>query len=131
MSVAKRKGAAGLCDDLAARIVRSRGMCQYPLCGRTEVVWAHIFGRRHMGVRCEEDNAWALCSTHHTLVDDYPHEKLGLASVTIGMDRYWELYAQAEAYRDLPNKGAPYWEALAPVLQERCRELGLSDKRRP
>lgn len=131
MPVAKRKGAAGLCDDLAARIVRSRGACEYPGCGSPNVVWAHILGRGQMGVRCETDNAWAMCPTHHHLVDNYAHEKMDLVRATIGEDRYYELLAQSHAYKTLPDKGSQYWVTLAPVLQARCRELGLSDKRTP
>ena len=51
-------------DDLARAKVRARGKCE--VCGKTETLQvAHIFSRRHKGVRWDEDNLLLLCYYHH------------------------------------------------------------------
>lgn len=127
MSVARRKGAPGLADILAARIVRSRGVCEYPACNRTDVVWAHVIRRRYSATRCLEDAAWALCPTHHDLVDNWAHEHSALVAATIGMERYMELCHIAHA--GVPLSSALFWRSEVERLKARCDELGL-DKRR-
>ncbi len=128
MPVAARKGDAGLADILAGRIVRSRGRCQYPECNRYDVVWAHLIRRRYSATRCLEDAAAALCPTHHDLVDNWPHEMLKLVQATIGEDRYYELTQIANAGH--PFTAALFWASEVDRLKARCRDLGLSDKRK-
>src|SRR5204862_2189038 len=113
---------------LAGRIVRSRGRCEYPDCDRCDVVWAHIIRRRYGATRCIEDGAWALCPTHHDLVDNWPDEHLKVVRATIGEDRYWELKRIANA--GLPFTSALFWAGEVARLKDRCRELGLSATRK-
>ena len=97
MTVSRSKNAdKNACDRLFSQLVRSRGVCEYPGCERRDVVCAHIIGRRFANVRTDELNAWALCPTHHYLVDNWPDEKWGLVERTIAPHRYWELRAKAE-----------------------------------
>jgi hypothetical protein len=129
MTVARHKGDKGLCDILAGRIVRSRGVCEHPDCGSTNVVWAHIIGRGSSGTRCIEDNAWALCPTHHALVDSWWDEKQNLVEATIGIERWVELKRIAGEHKFRPITSAVFWAEEKLRLQARCRELGLSDRR--
>lgn len=129
MTVKRHAGDKGLCDVLAGRIVRSRGVCEYPGCGRTDVVWAHIIGRGSSGTRCLEDNAWALCPTHHHLVDNWWDEKQNLVEQTIGVARWVELKHIAGEHKFRPVTSAVFWAEELQRLRTRCRELGLSDKR--
>lgn len=128
MTVATRKGNAGLADILAGRIVRSRGRCQYPGCERVDVVWAHIIRRRYSATRCLEDAALALCPTHHDLVDNWPREMMRAVRATIGERRYEELKHIANAGH--PGSATVFWAEEVERLKARCRELGLSDKRK-
>ena len=130
MTVATRKGDAGLADILFSRIVRSRGFCEYPGCkSQGPYVTAHVIGRGASGVRCVEDNAWCMCATHHALVDNWHDEKAMLVAQTIGDDRYRELRAIAEGYKRLPVTSKLWWADEVERLKARCRELGLSDRR--
>lgn len=128
MTVASRKGNAGKADLLAARIVRSRGRCQYPDCNRTDVVWAHVIRRRYSATRCLEDGAWALCGTHHDLVDNWPDEHAKVVAATIGEERYLEL-------KRIANEGHPlsatlFWASEVERLEARCRELEIDTRRK-
>ena len=127
MSVAQRKGDQGLADILAGRIVRSRGLCEYPDCGRTDVVWAHIVRRRYSATRCLEDNAWALCPTHHDLVDNWADEFTFLVRGTIGTGRYNDLRTIAEVGH--AGSAVTFWRSEVERLRSRCRELGLDTRR--
>lgn len=97
MTVARAKGDKNACDRLFSQIVRARGRCEYIGCQRSDVVTAHIIGRRFAKVRTNLSNAWALCPTHHYVVDNWPDEKMWLVTETIGLRVYAELRAEAEA----------------------------------
>jgi hypothetical protein len=49
--------------------IRSRGKCQWPGCNNTAVnsqlQTAHIYSRRYLKLRWDEDNALCLCAKHH------------------------------------------------------------------
>lgn len=96
MTVSRAKGDKAACDRMFSQLVRARGRCQFTGCNRADVVTAHILGRRFVRVRTCEDNAWALCPTHHYLVDNYPDEKMGLVRLTIGVERYGELVRESQ-----------------------------------
>jgi hypothetical protein len=97
VTVARSKNAdKNACDELFRRIVRARGRCEHPDCDRTDVVTAHILGRRFAKIRTNELNAWALCPSHHWLVDNWPDEKIILVNETIGFGTYQALRREAE-----------------------------------
>ena len=127
MSVSRRNGAPGKADWLFSRIVRSRGRCEMPGCNSTGPFdTAHIIGRNYSATRCQEDNAWCMCRTHHQLVDAWPEEKMGLVAVTIGMKRYLEL-------RDIAKAGPPppqstFWPNEVARLKDRCGELDIDTR---
>jgi hypothetical protein len=128
VTVSRRTGAPGKADWLFSRIVRSRGFCQMPGCrcpGPYDT--AHVIGRVYSATRCIEDNAWCLCRTHHTTVDNWPEEKLRLVVQTIGMPRYEELRALAQAGPPPPKR--LFWPSEVERLMERCQELGIDTKR--
>ena len=96
MTVSKAKGAKAKADKLFSQLVRSRGVCER--CGeRSDVVTAHILGRRFSATRTDERNAWALDPTCHYVVDNWPDEKMRLVEETIGLEVYAELRAKAES----------------------------------
>jgi hypothetical protein len=135
VTVATRKGAAKHADDLARRICHSRGRCEYVSfsgvrCDSTEVVWAHIIRRGKSAVlRCIEDNCWAMCPTHHDLVDNYSDEHWHMVRRTIGEDRYYEMRREAVDFTANRKIPAPvFWAAEVERLKARCVELGLSTK---
>jgi hypothetical protein len=130
VTVATRKGDAGLADILFSRIVRSRGRCEYPGCdSRGPYDTAHIIGRGYSGTRCVEENAWCLCRTHHVLVDNWWDEKQDLIDRTIGRNVWIDLKGAANAYKTRPVTSAVFWSEELARLKARCRELGLSEKR--
>lgn len=130
MTVARHKGDKGLADILFSRIVRSRGVCQYPGCkSQGPFDTAHLVGRSSSGTRCLEDNALCMCRSHHRLIDNWWDEKALVVEATIGEARYMELKAIAGEHKFRPITSAVYWAEEKTRLQARCRELGLSDKR--
>lgn len=130
MTVARRKGAPGKADRLFSLIVRSRGRCEWPGCAsQGPYDTAHVIGRSFSGTRCEEDNAWCLCRSHHAEVDQWPHKKMWLVRQTIGEPRYFELTRLAEEYRSRPTTAARFWTDEAERLTVRCAELDIDTRR--
>ena len=63
-SVSERKRIIKKLDDLIRNKVRLRGKCE--ICSRTDTLQvAHIFSRRHIGTRWDEENLILLCYHHH------------------------------------------------------------------
>lgn len=107
------------CDDLAGKIVRSRGRCEN--CGSTErIQWAHGFSRRYRNVRWNMDNGFALCArdhwrfTHDPLAwDDWLRAKWGddlyetLRSLALSGDR-----AHKPNTRELVKELAAQWDQI-------------------
>lgn len=64
------------CDDIFARLVRSRGVCQI----KTDtdcngyLQCCHGFSRRYKAVRCEFWNTFAGCARHHQWWTAHPEE---------------------------------------------------------
>lgn len=122
-TIAKKRSAAKLdkqaCDKYAGLICRQRGRCER--CGSTAhaLQWAHIIPRRYSKICHEPDNCWALDAGCHMTVDNVAHLKMELVRDTIGMDRYYELWAVAQ---DTKLK-AEYHE-LRKRLKARAIELG-------
>jgi hypothetical protein len=125
VTVSRRKGDAGKADVLFSRLVRSRGRCERCDIDPTFIAFdtAHIVRRRYSATRCVEDNAWCLCQSCHRLVDEWPHEHAWLVERTIGMDRYKELVAQAQAGTGMNSK--LFWRGERERLEARCRELDI------
>lgn len=127
MSVARRKGNPGRADFLFSRLIRSHGYCQYPDCASPGPFdTAHIIGRRYSATRCQEDNAWCLCRSHHQKVDGWADEKIALVEATIGLDRYWQLRTLAEG--GIPS-ASRFWADEVARLEDRCREQGIDMRR--
>jgi hypothetical protein len=130
MTVARHKGAKGLCDILFSRIVRSRGRCEYPGCtSQGPFETAHLIGRASSGTRCIEDNACCCCASHHRLIDAWWDEKAAIVEATIGEERYRELKEIAGQHKFIPLTSAVFWSEELDRMKARCRELGLSDRR--
>lgn len=93
------RSAKATCDTYFSRLVRARGACER--CGSPGPLdCAHIIRRRYLGdpdsigLRHNEDNAWALCRhTCHRTVDEDPVEFAALVARTIGSEKYAELQA--------------------------------------
>lgn len=93
---AKNKDKAAA-DRIASQLVRARGYCQYPGCGRTDTLQCcHIIGRTYAHTRTRLDNLLCLCGTHHNLIDAYPDEKLGVTQHVFGEGHYMTLKITAE-----------------------------------
>lgn len=112
------------CDNYFSKVVRARGQCER--CGSAGVLeCAHIIRRRFVGdpdgigLRCNEDNAWALCPSCHRTVDLDPVAFSELVDRTIGREKYGELLA----VRDAPHRlwRERDWVALRAVLLERLK----------
>lgn len=129
MTVARRKGDAGLADLLFSRIIRARGCCEYPGCASGGPFdTAHLIGRRYRMTRCVEDNALCLCRAHHLMIDGWWDEKRKAVAATIGEDRYDELRRLAEGSPQMSS--AMFWAGEVERLRARCTELGLDTRRR-
>lgn len=126
MSVARRKGNPGKADLLYSRLVRSRRICER--CGRTDGPFdtAHIVKRRFSATRCVEENSWCLCRTCHQLTEQWPHEFMWLVERTIGVERYKELHALAQA--GTKTNARLFWAAEVERLTARCKELGINTR---
>lgn len=129
MTVAQRSGDPGLADALFSRIIRSRGVCQYPGCeSQGPFDTAHLIGRKWRATRCVEDNAVCACRTHHVLIDQWWDEKQKVVDATIGHDRYYELKRIANEPPSTTSK--LFWAGEAARLKQRCIELGLDTRKR-
>lgn len=54
------------CDTIFSKLVRKRGYCQWPQCGKTEgLQCSHIHSRTKMSVRWDLNNALSLCNGCH------------------------------------------------------------------
>jgi len=126
MTVSRAKGDRGRADELFSRIVRSRGACER--CGREATDTAHIIKRRYSATRCLEENAWALCRSCHRETEEFPHLFMGLVELTVGVDRYKELYSLAQAGPSMSSR--LFWAGEVERLKERCLELGIDTRRR-
>jgi hypothetical protein len=66
--------------------IRARGECQWPECGKqppaVQLQTAHIFSRRHLKLRWDEDNALCLCAKHHMAAH---HDPLIFRDVVYGL----------------------------------------------
>jgi hypothetical protein len=133
VTVAYKRGAAGTCDRVFSLIVRARGRCEFVdgltgyQCTAPGQDAAHIIGRGRTGTRWVEDNAWCLCRFHHALVDVRPDEKMRMVHATIGLDRYLQLWDEAQAYTSArrTTKTLFVQETVA-RLKARRTELGLA-----
>lgn len=129
MSVSQRSGDPGLADALFSRIIRSRGLCQYPGCtSQGPYVTGHLIGRTYRNTRCLEDNAVAICPTHHALIDAWWDEKALVVEATIGQARYDQLKRLANQTPTTTSK--LFWASEAERLKARCVELGLDVRRK-
>lgn len=91
---------------LHSLIVRSqRQWCEanyFPLppgqsCGLRASDCAHIVGRVYSHTRTDENNAYALCGTHHRHFTNWQDDWLRFIDQTIGRDEYDRLKAKALA----------------------------------
>lgn len=90
------KGPKGKATRLHSLVVRSRGRCE--CCGGTNVLQAaHIIPRRFAATRTDETAAWCLCASCHFKTTEHADLHMDLVVQTIGMDRFYELKARAEA----------------------------------
>jgi hypothetical protein len=97
VTVARRKGDAGKCDELASRLVRMRGYCEYPGCGSTQTLQCcHIVPRRYSRTRTRIDNLLCLCGTHHFEVDNFADSMLRVVQEVYGVGHYMQLRHDAE-----------------------------------
>lgn len=72
-----RKGTTLLrtADELCGRIVRARGVCQNPGCGKTtDLQWAHGFSRSYRVIRHDLRNGFCLCRACHMRYTHRPIE---------------------------------------------------------
>jgi hypothetical protein len=84
-------------EDIAfSKMIRDRDgwTCQY--CGHTreagfKIECAHIFGRRDALLRCEPDNALALCFKCHAEMHAHPAVFVEFVQKHLGMERFERL----------------------------------------
>lgn len=92
------KGDKGACDRLASQLVRLRGCCEYPGCGRPhDLQCCHIISRTYNRTRTRLDNLLCLCASHHRMIDTFPDEKLRVTQHVYGPGHYLELRVDAES----------------------------------
>lgn len=111
-------------DRLLRLIVRERVRCER--CSAPGCETAHIIRRRFTAVRWVEDNAWLLCRTCHTTVDNFALEHERLVEETIGSTRLGELLVLAQRGPDAPASAWAKEERAR--LRARCAELGVSTR---
>jgi hypothetical protein len=111
-----KKGLRKKADDLARKLCHARGYCQ--AAGLDDVAcggppnWAHIEGRRNLGLRWKEWNCLLLCGGHHMHYSDYPI-KWGLFIET----HFPENLARIRAYIQGPVEKVDY-DAVIAELKE-------------
>lgn len=59
---------------------------------------AHMFSRRHYGVRFDESNACALCYGCHSYIDSHPEEKIEFFKSKLGEELYEYLRMKSKTY---------------------------------
>ena len=121
------------CDVLFSKIVRSRGVCQWEddngPCSTnwTRLETSHVFGRRASWIRCDERNAFALCSTHHRLVSAFPYDHIEFAR-RMWAAEFGDWVGTEREMMGLRNAGKlPYnwWATEWERLRARAAELGI------
>lgn len=83
-------------DRLAGTVVRARGRCQNPRCGRAissfnPLCWSHIIPRDCLHLRWLPENALCLCLECERYFTDHPTEQRELFISIIGEEPFWEL----------------------------------------
>lgn len=91
-------------DILFSKLVRARGKCER--CGGPgPFECAHIVRRRFLRTRWVPDNAWCLCRECHRRVDENAVSFQSLVVLTIGEQRFQELFDLAHDTRSpKPNR---------------------------
>lgn len=116
MSSIYGKGLKGKATKLHSLVVRSRGACER--CGDqnpARLQAAHIIPRRYSVTRCDPEAAWCLCAGCHLRTTEHADEHMALVEQTIGLDRFWELKAAAEAG---VKANDAYWQSWIDRLTE-------------
>lgn len=115
------------CDRAFSTLVRARaGRCEK--CARpggldatflptAGLECAHIISRSNSQVRCDFDNAMALCTRCHAHFTRHPEEWRRFVIETIGQDRYDALVAKARALHH------PDWPAIRTDLNRQLVRL--------
>lgn len=118
---ANGKVAKATADKWFSLIIRSSGQCYQ--CGESDprqLQCAHIFSRRYLDTRWDEDNALCLCAACHMFFTHRPIEWEDFVSEEIGWDAYLRLRARAIKVTK------PDYVELLDRLMSRMTELGLS-----
>ena len=112
----KAKGYRGKADVLFSKIIRSQGFCER--CGKNyNLQTSHIISRRYSATRTLEDNAQCLCAGCHMYFTHWPKEFSRWITETIGVEKYEELKAKAEAVTKVD------WKAEHERLKAKWKEI--------
>lgn len=113
MPLKASKGAKKKADDMASRIVRSRGHCLNCQSSR-DLQCCHIVSRRYAHTRCDLDNLLCLCAACHFRFTNWPLEFADFVEHHVGLEAYGELVVRSQ------NRTKVDWQAeverLRPLL---------------
>lgn len=89
---------------------RAKWTCEYPMCFKTfnpldpnqrkKIHCSHFKTRGNMRIRCDEDNAAAICAYHHDYLGKNPDKHTEFFMKRLG-PRYWALIVRAETRRSM------------------------------
>lgn len=122
-------------DAAFSDFIRERAgwACEFPLCFKTfnpldsaqrkKIHCSHFKTRGNMRVRCDEDNAAAMCAYHHDYLGKNPDFHVDFFKKRLGEKRYWALIVRAETRRsvrfDVRYEAIRWKEAIKALKKER------------
>ena len=89
------------CDATYSKVIRKRGFCEWPCCGRVEnLQCSHIFTRDLWSVRWDLDNAFCFCAgCHKYRWHMFPTTAVEVAKMLLGEYKYTELSHRARTMK--------------------------------
>ena len=106
-------------DRLFSLIIRSRAHCER--CGTTNnLQCAHVFSRRYLGTRWNEENAYSLCAADHVFYTHRPIEWEDWCIKRMGLME-WEILRGAALIVTKPD-----YPMLVESLRQRAHQLGIA-----
>lgn len=104
------------CDVMFSKLIRKKGFCEWPCCGRVEnLQCSHIYTRDLLSVRWDLKNAFCFCAGCHKYKwHMHPTMAIEVAKLLLGEYEYSELTLRARSMK---------YDLTIEELQEKYKQL--------